>query len=329
MKVLIGEPSGGAFWYITKSFLNSFNDAGIKAQYWNGRSQKDFERFNPDLYIGCSGHRQEVPDKRRCKVAIHVNPYGDRLEPILKVDINEPPNAIKWTQQQRPDAVFGYGHQSDSLTYWKDWNKKLGIPWIGVPTAGDATIYYPDKKQVNYKVAFLGGRWEYKGHNIDKWLLPVIKTLGNEMAIHGWGGWQQVKSYRGPLPRNESGRQFLSSALVCPCICEPHTTVYGIDIPERFFKAALCGSLPILDKVPGFGRYCDNYLMAQTPAEYKEMILEFIKEEFQEKRVEKAKLIRNEVLSKHTYHHRMRDLCSRMGLSEAAERLDAAAEKLV
>lgn len=324
MKVLVVEPVGGAFWYITKAFINAFNDSGIQAKFYNGQDKNIFKKYKPDLYIGCSGHRQVIPTQRDFKVAIHVNPWGKRLEPVFGVDINEPKNAIEWTLEQKPDVVFGYGHQDDENTYWSNWKN-----WVGVPTAGDATEYYPDKKQVNYDVAFLGGRWAYKGHNIDKWLMPIIKRHSNKVAIHGWGGWQGIKSYKGPLPKGDSGRRFLSSAKVCPCICEPHTSIYGIDIPERFFKVALCGSLPILDKVPGFDRYCDNYLMAQTPEDYYKMVKRFaFNSDFKDKRIEKINLIRKEVLSKHTYHHRMQELCRRLEFDDAVSSLEESISKL-
>lgn len=289
----------------------------MKAKFWDGKNQKEFLEYDPDLYIGCSGHRQKIPAKRRCKVAIHVNPWGTKLTPLFNVNINETEDAIKWTLNQKPDAVFGYGHQEDEKTYWSKWTN-----WVGIATAGDATIYYPDKQEVDYKIAFFGGRWGYKGNNIDKWLLPVIKKL-NCVAIHGWGGWQGIKAYLGPLPKESSGRKFLSSAKVCPCVCEPHTTVYGIDIPERFFKVALCGSLPILDRIPGFNRYCDNYLMADSPNDYQEMIINFAtKESFEEKRKIKIEKIRKEVLQKHTYHHRMKHLCEKIGFAKMAKKLE-------
>jgi hypothetical protein len=319
MRVLVVKPSGGAFSYITKSFINAFNDVGFKAAYWDGKDSS-FKNFNPDLYIGCSGHRQEVPGWFKGKIAIHVNPFGDMLEPINNVNINEPEQAIEWVVDQNPDVVFGYGLDEDGKTYWKKWKSECNINFIGVPTAGDATIYYPDRMNVDYKIAFLGGRWPYKGHNINKWLLPVIEKFKNKIAIKGWGGWNGVKQYRGPLPNGESGRKFLSSALVGPCVCEPHTTKYGIDIPERFFKVALCGSLPILDRISGFNRYCDNYVMANDPKEYVKLILNYsCNKDYVDEGINLAKKIRKEVLSKHTYFNRMRNLCDFLEFNNASE----------
>lgn len=320
MKVLVVKPSGGAFDYITQAFINAFNDVGIEAKYWKN-DQKEFNDFNPDLYIGCSGHRQVIPKNRKSKVAIHVNPFGDKLEPLFGVDINEPKHAIDWTLSQNPDIVFGYGIQEDGNTFWRNWNKHT--KFVGVPTAGDATIYYPDAKDSSYSVAFLGGRWGYKGNNINKWLLPSINKLGDKISIMGWGGWQGVKQYKGSLSQSDSGRVFLSSALVGPCVCEPHTTKYGIDIPERFFKVALCGSLPIMDNIVGFNRYCDKFVMANNPDDYYNKILNYSSNpDYIEEGKKLAKSIRQEVLSKHTYHHRMKNLCESLGFVDAVKKFD-------
>jgi len=117
MKVLVVKPSGGAFNYITSAFINAFNAVGIEAKYWNG-DEKEFLDFGPDLYIGCSGHRQVTPKSWNGKKAIHVNPYGTKLEPQNGVDINEPKEAIEWTLSQNPDVVFGYGLQEEENTFW-------------------------------------------------------------------------------------------------------------------------------------------------------------------------------------------------------------------
>lgn len=319
MKVLVAEPSGGAYYYIAKSFINAFVDIGVDAKFWDGDKTK-FLKFNPDLYIGCSGHRKEAPKSGEFKTAIHVNPYGDKLKPIHGVDINESDDAIKWTMNQCPDVVFGYGLDVDGKSFWRNWPVKF----VGIPTAGDVTIYFPSEKSDDYVVAYLGGRWGYKGHNIDKWLLPAIRKLGDRISIKGWGGWQGISQYDGVLPNSNSGQEFLSKALVGPCICEPHTTVYGIDVPERFFKVALCGVLPIVDKIKGFDRYCDNYVMAECPDDYCSKIMNYsCNPDYIEEGKELAKCIRKEVLQKHTYHHRMMSLCKSLGFDRIVKKFES------
>ena len=315
MKIAVVKPCGGAFHYIAQGFINAFNAIGEEAYFWNGKP----ETFNnPDLYIGCSGHRQEIPKNWTGKIAIHVNPYGDRLEPLHGIDINESRDAIRWTLDQKPDIVFGYGLQEDGATFWKNWAN-----FVGCPTAGDATIYYPEKADVDYEIAFLGGRWPYKGNNIDKWFVPVAKKLGKKVAIHGWGGWQGFDNYKGPLPESDCGRVFLSSANVCPCVCEPHTTVYGIDIPERFFKAALCGSLPVLDKIEGFDRYCSEFVMASNPSNYIDLVTNYAcNPDYIDEGRQLAKMIRKEVLAKHTYFNRMMGLCTGLNFENIVKKFE-------
>jgi hypothetical protein len=327
LKVLITKPSGGAYLYIVKAFRNAFKDIGCEAELWDG-DHKVFNDFDPDLYIGCSAYRHELPDDYRGPKIYHVNPYGTILNPLHGIDINERQDTIEWVLSQEPDAVFGYGHQQDGETYWSEWTKTHGIPFVGVACAGDAVEYYPDKTKVDYKIAYLGGRWGYKGHNINSWLVPPLDEFKDVVSVKGWGGWQDKKYYHGVIPVNESGRQFLSSALVCPCICEPHTSVYGIDIPERFFKVALCESLPILDKVNGFDRYMDNYVMAESIRQYRDFIHDytFIKHD---DRIELSKVIRSEVLQKHTYHSRMMNVCKCLNYYDVVEKFEDRISELV
>jgi len=318
MRILVIKPLGGAFGFVTQGFINAFNSIGCTAKYWDG-DLKEFEKFNPDLYIGASAfrHMPTANLRKNVKIAIHVNPFGTKLSPINGNNINENEDAKKWVKDQKPNCVFGYGYSDDKDTFWRDWTKIYGLPFVGLPTAGDTSQYYPDKKIVNYKVAYLGGRWGYKNKNIEYYLMPAIEKLGSNISIMGWGGWKGIKQYCGVLPYNDSGRVFLSSALVCPCICEPHTTVYGIDIPERFFKIALCGSLPILDSIAGFNRYCDKYLMADNPSQYYDLIKKYaLDPNYINEGINIAKEIRLEVLKKHTYHHRMRDLCKCLGFND-------------
>lgn len=319
MKVIIAEPNGGAFLYIVNGFKNAFNDIGCETILWSG-DEKVFKDFDPDLYIGCSGHRKQIPSGYKGLIAIHVNPFGDRLEPIHGVDINETKDAIEWTLNQRPNVVFGYGLNEEYETFWKNWEKN-NVKFVGCPTAGDATLYKPNKIEVDYKIAFLGGRWPYKSHNLNSWLVSLFDRFPKHIAVYGWGGWSDKSYYKGVLDKNDSGCQFLSSAKVCPCICEPHTSRYGIDIPERFFKVALCGSLPIIDYVYGFDRYCENYLMGSNIDEYHNLIINYaFNSDFEEKRNLMIKNIRKEVLKNHTYHNRMMNLCDHLGLQDIVEK---------
>jgi hypothetical protein len=328
MKVLVAKPNGGAYLYIARGFINAFNSIGCDAKFWDGDAQT-WDAVKPDLYIGCSGHRKIIPQNRgNVKVAIHVNPYGTKLEPLHGVDVNEPKEAINWTLSQRPNVVFGYGHQDDSSTFWSNWSKIHNINFIGVPTAADHTLYWPSENKTN-NIVYLGGRWPYKANKIDQWLLPIIKATS--VKIMGWGGWQGVNGYAGVVPDSDSGREFLASGKVGPCMCEPHTTKFGIDIPERFFKLALCKTLPIVDYIPNFDRYykSGSYLMARNPGEYFDLVTNYANNPtFDKARIEYTEEIFKQTRLKHTYMNRMRDLCAGLGINNVVEKFDAAIKEL-
>lgn len=310
------------FFFITQGYINAFRDIGIDARYWDG-NLRTFTAFKPDLYIGSYGHKRELPRNRNFKLALHVNPYGPKkLDKIHGVDINSNKNDIDWVIRQGPDVVFGYGHQDDFEDYWQYWTLRHNIPFVGLPCAGDSTLYYPDGKKTR-DAAYLGGRWPFKAHKIDKWLLPVTSKID----IKGWGNWKGINGFSGELPQNDCGRKFLSSAKVCPCISEPHTSIYGIDIPERFFKAALCGSLPISDYVPGFDRYYpkDYYIMANNPKEYDELIKKCMNSRI---RVGVTNKLRKLTLENHTYHNRMMKLCEKLGFDEVSKSFKQRIKKL-
>jgi hypothetical protein len=322
MKVMVIKPTGGAFNFITLGFINAFKDIGIEAVYWDGSPQQIIN-YKPDLVINASAWKKEIPKQIRgsLKLAIHVNPYSqNRLQLVHGNDINEPQGTINWVLSQKPDVVFGYGYKDDAEKYWGYWASKHGIQFIGLPCAGDVKEYYPSNSQPNDLVYF-GGRWSFKAHKLDKWLLPVVDSIG--MEIKGWGGWEGIKGYSGKIPENDSGRKFLASSKVCPCICEPHTSIYGIDIPERVFKVSLCGSLPIMDFVPGFNRYYETYIMAKDPSEYLEIIKKYAKDtKYEEERKKLTNIIRKETLRNHTYHNRMKDLCKNLGFNDIVKKFE-------
>ena len=104
MRVLLTHRPGGAYGHISEGWLNAFKHTGHDVVRWDG-STSSWESFNPNIYIGCSGHRQPIPKHRKiCRVAIHVNPFGG-----TNTGVNESQDAIDWVKEQKPDLVFGYG----------------------------------------------------------------------------------------------------------------------------------------------------------------------------------------------------------------------------
>lgn len=313
MRVLICHRPGGAFGYITDGWVNALRDRGYDVRRWDG-NEASWREFQPDLYIGCSGHKQPIPAKRNTKVAIHVNPYG----PVNIPGIMESNQNIEWTKNQRPDVVFGYGHEDDRII-WSYWTKKLSIPWAPMPTAGDRVIFNTITEQDarDVDVVYLGGRWEYKAQTIDTYLLPVLKDTGLSFQLCGWGDWPDGLC-SGILPADQANA-FLNKGRIGPCVSERHTQQFGIDIPERAFKIALCGAVAIHDAVPSIKRMIPSAIVCGNQADFVQKCVDLSDPSALEERKGLVEKQRQEVLANHTYHHRMQTLLAAAGFEDEAK----------
>jgi len=309
VKILICHRPSGAFGYISDGWINALRDKGHVVQRWDGHEQS-WRAFGPQLYVGCSGHRQPIPPRHAAQIAIHVNPYG----PVNIGGINESDEAIRWTLNQKPHAVFGYGQEQDRLL-WSYWTSKHGIPWVPMPTAGDRTVYRETTTDKTYDAVYLGGRWPYKAKTIDAYLMPAIEGLNYK--IHGWGDWPAGIS-SGELSDDQVAG-FLSSGKIGPCISEQHTHSHGIDIPERAFKVALCGGVVVHDAALSLKSMIPNALIAANPSNFRDICHLYCQPSSEEARIELAAQQKAEVLAAHTYHHRMAALLAALGHSEEAK----------
>ncbi len=309
MKILLTHRPGGAFGYITDGWFNAFHDMGHDVRRWDGTIE-EWNKFDPDLYMGCSGHRQPIPSNRKTKIAIHVNPYG----PVNIEGINENADNINWVLQQKPDAVFGYGFDTDKI-FWSYWELNHGIKWVPMPTAADKTIFKTTNNgDRDLDVVYLGGRWSYKGLTIDSYLVPVLRDKNIKYKLYGWGDWQ--KGLCSGMLAEDKVVDFFNSGKVAPCIAEKHTHNYGIDIPERVWKVALCGALAIHDHIPTLRDNMPSALIAKNSIEYKEMILSYCNDSNSNERIKLARQQYSDVINAHTYHHRLAGLLSALGFSQ-------------
>ena len=298
LNILVCGRVGGAWGFITDGYINALRDKGHRVARWDGHLES-WEDFNPDLYIGCSGHKQPIPTRRNAKVAIQVNPFG----PIKIKGINESQDNINWVVEQRPNVVFGYGGPEDEII-WTYWTKRHQIPWVPMANAGDRTIYKRTSAQRVHDVVYVGGRWAYKGITIDAYLLPVLKEVNYK--LYGWGDWP-AGICSGPIP-DDQVCSFFNSGKVAPCISEKHTHDHGIDIPERAFKVALCGALVVHDPTMSIKKFMPSALVAPTAEKFKEYVKHFCQPSNAKERDDLAENQRQEVLANHTYHHRMAGL---------------------
>lgn len=307
MKILMNKRFAFAWGYITDSLMSAFADKGHEVQrYTNDPNQ--WTSFDPDVYIGCSGHKENIPNNRRAKVAIHVNPYG----PVDLGQFNENNTDREWVAANKADLVFGYGSKNDAIM-WSHWTSKLGIPWVPMPVAGDRLQYHDLGLWRHNDVVYLGGRWPYKAKTIDAYLLPVLDSY--QHAIKGYGNWPpQYKVDR--LPEDGSN-QFLNTGKIGPCISEAHTHQFGFDIPERAFKLALAGVLAIHDPVPSIKAMIPSMVVARDAQDYKRLVGYYLSNSDIAK--DTAKRQKEEVLNNHTYHHRCSTLLHGLGFHQEAD----------
>lgn len=312
MRVLVCHRPPGAFSFISDGWVNALASVGHAVARWDG-SPNSWRDFKPDLYIGCSGHKQPIPERRDdCLVAIHVNPRGDLSVP----GIDESPENVAWTLAQKPDAVFGYGHQDDAHL-WGHWPSRHGVQWVPMATAADVTLFNSEPGPKSCGLVYVGGRWPYKAQSIDKWLLPVLHSPGLDYRLHGWGDWSMVRS--SPI-EDAAVPGLLASGRVGPCIAEPHTNRLGFDLPERVFKVAASGTVAVHDSVPGLERFLPSVQSASCPEHFKSLCLHYAGAS-DSVTSPLARKQRYEVLGAHTYHHRVAGLLAALGFNSAASEM--------
>lgn len=332
MKILSCNPNGSAFHYILKGLEDAFIALGHQFLRWDGKPET-LNKYQPDLYLGCSGWRQEIPEwcrqKYGTKIAIHANPYGSTKLVALKGEpnINEPEGTIKWVLSKKPDAIYCYGNDLNIAHMWNFWEEKHKIRVIPMPTAGNAVAHFPVDEDPRFKcqVGFVGGYWPYKAMNIKKYVTPVVTTFNSQ--IYGWGGWSHP-NYRGQI-KDEDVNKLFSSAAICPSITEPHTTRYGIDVPERMWKVPLGGGFTILDPFAGVENYVDTSIfpVARDPSHYFQLVKYYL--DHADEREELKLAQRKYVLENHTYFHRISRMLSDLGFIDEAEACDVKIAEIV
>lgn len=331
LNILCCNPNGGAFLYITRGWENAFKTLGHNFERWDGSDQQ-LKKFKPNIYLGCSGWPQKFPkwarDTFKTKIGIHVNPWGSVVLKALpgEPDINEKPNTINWVREQKPDFLYCYGLKDDIQKMWNKWEANVA-PVVPMPCAGDAVAHYRIAKDPNYycEIGFVGGYWPYKALNINKYLMPVLNQ--KNAKIYGWGGWKHPK-YKGTI-NDQNVNKLFATATICPSIVEPHTTRYGIDIPERMFKIPLAGGFTVCDPCAGLERYVSPKIfpIAKNPKDYADLIDYYLKNDDMRIRlkVEQTKAI----LKDHTYFTRIQGFLKFSGYDGEAKESQKHVEKML
>ena len=145
-------------------------------------------------------------------------------------------------------------------------------------------------------------------------MIRHVSPYNYNVEIHGWGNWPNGLS-KGIISEDKITPNF-NRAQIGPCVSEPHTHKWGFDLPERVWKVAACGCLPIHDPVPTLRTVLPDLPMARNPEEYGGLHLHYMVNT--DARISLANKIHDEVMSKHTYHHRLAGLFNILGWNQEA-----------
>ena len=307
-----------ANYMIRRGFCNGFEGLGIAYRIisvWElGKQLKAIKK--PIVFLSFYDYfDMDQPTRMQLRDiphAVWIHPDNDVLSKVYngfgfeyqKID----DKAYSLVLDSHPSFVFTPSPESafDVFSKWTETGAKL----VSVPLACDTTKYFPKEKESKYseaEMAFVGGYWEKKAFQFDKYLKPFEDRL----KVFGYTHWP-YSGYSGLLPEGEESILYQNST-VSPAISEPHAEFTG-DIVERVFKIMGSGGLAVTDVIPYYKDLFkpDELLMPSTVAEYKEMVEECLTNEDFNSRYRTAGL--KAIFENHTYIHRAQTILEQLGI---------------
>jgi hypothetical protein len=265
------------------------------------------------------------------KVALFASAWGNRVNDLdpkaypIVVATEQEKRAIARLKREtgRPDAVFL--HLADQyvegvLGGWQE----VGVRPVGVMNACDTFAYCGGRfrPELACDVAFVGGYWDYKARNLNRYLMPLTQpAAGLSVRIFGNQPWP-TPNYLGLIEERDV-RDLFVSATVCPNVSEPHSTDLGWDIIERPFKVLGAGGFCVSDRVleMDFVFDDDELIRATLPEDWRRQVRHFVNHP--EDRLPFIERGRKAVLDRHTYWHRVASLLRAVGLGGEADLVEA------
>lgn len=331
MKILICNIKypAGATYYWHDDIINTLKRLGHTVEKYKNNLDHWFE-FKPDLYIGIHCFIEKIPDRKKrekCKILMGVN-FSKNVftdEMFKKYDyIRQNYNIYKrnneWIKQVKPDTIFTWSHENLTKICYNKW-LELYPNCIDTIQAGNPFIYNKKDKNDYFDFGYVGGRWSYKAIIINKLFLPILNKF-NKFEIYG-SGWDGIKNYKGPIGKNGSKEEecnFYNKCKIVPCFTEPHTITHGVDLPDRLYKASLCGALVIHNDVYKIKEVFPDIITFKTSQELENLIQYYLKNEIE--RIKLAEKQRKHILNNHTYLHRFKKLFNILNLEDEEKNID-------
>lgn len=200
------------------------------------------------------------------------------------------------------------------LQYYQHWLES-GNKLVSLPLACDDERYFPEPGNAKYsdvEIAFVGGYWEKKAFQFEKYLRPYESRL----TVFGYSRWP-YRGYRGLLADDDE-RLLYQNARLCPAISEPDAEVTG-DIVERAFKVLGSGGLAVTDAVPFYRELFDEHelLVPESVEHYHILVKRALQDDEFSARYREAGY--RAVQERHTYVHRARTILDLLGLKIPVE----------
>lgn len=334
MKILIQNDGRHAHYYIRLGLARAFEACGHQAFIWDIDqipAVEIFDNFEPDIFIGQSYNitptiANLIRERPHLKVELKASDWGPLSDKVK----DEFP--ITYVTQKEKDILLKLHEDTNQPTYMHihyhpDYIRETHGGWIdsGIPvysqlSAADTFEFTNGQKrpELECDVCFIGGYWPYKANVLDRWLVEFCNKTKLRVKIFGNSPWP-VHQYCGYIPPNLT-KDAISSAKICVNLHEPHSQKYGFDIVERPFKLLANKALVVSDYVEGLAKLIPNgILYAKTPEEFATLIENNVAKPYVN--INKAVNGHNEVMSKHTYFHRIIEIFNRVGYETEAHKI--------
>lgn len=252
-------------------------------------------------------NRQTIKTLKKYKHFVWVDPWFKESENFFKKH-NLDSSVWTWSDKHRKkildsEPTFVYTATVEpGLCFFEEWQSH-GIHLISLPLACDTSLYNkfaPHIKEFeNVRLAFVGGYWESKGKQIDKYL----RLFEDDLEVFGYNSWP-YRNYRGKISRMAEPSLY-RQALISPTINEPTVKLLHGQINERVFKVLGCGGMTIVDAVPSYRELFseDELIIPEDEVQFKDIVNELLRNETL--RDEYSRKGYDAVQKKHTYAHRV------------------------
>jgi hypothetical protein len=209
--------------------------------------------------------------------------------------------------------------------------REVGLEPYGLPLAADLFAFPLTRPDPNLAsdAAFVGGRWGYKARELDSHLLPLCHPdAGLSVKIFGSGHWP-VPQHLGFID-DRMAPAVLASAKVCPCVYEPLSVKYGMDVSERIYKCLSVGGMVVSQYVKSAAEDLfppGAVVFTHSPQEFKEAVTHYARHPEGREKVVAEGLY--SAYRSHTYFDRLVVGFEEMGMKGGATAARAAKRKVV